>query len=1546
MAEYLKDIISLQDVKLVIELDDADRSPDAITKTFVITKEVESSLDVILDRIVNLKGCGAFIKGNYGSGKSHFLSYLYLLLSKKNLSALEKYPALKKLDINTIKVSLVKYPSNYSLEKIILSVFEFEGDIFNRDETFNKLIDKPTVIIIDELSEFLRSKPDNSSFYEDIRFLQFLGEFSFASPLFIIASLQEWIEETGHISSSIFNRIKDRYPLRLSLSSSHVEDIIDQRIIIKKETAIDVIKGVFSGLKEYYPHLSMRFDDFRKTYPLNPFTVRFLSGLTPIFSQHRGVIQFVFNEVKKVLNEKVDFLLTPEFIFDHFEDRIREIPEYSPLVTIVYDYYKAHLKEILPQDASREIGLSVIKLLILTEISPFEKRKTSNEIAEILLRKISTLTSQINYEFIKNGVLDPLANHKMYIERDGESYYVDIKSDERIEIKGRLKALREKYKDRGHLFSEICNVISLPYLPLKDIKEGRKYKFLWQNSLRECVVFISNTQGLKNDEIRKIINTLETRLDGYLILLSPFSKYDSLIDSIKGGISSSFLCSLIFWIPGEFTEEEILFVEEYIAKIGLLSDFPDIKEEIKSGEAEFKEIITRVFFDGEIYYASGEKEDNIKEIGYLPIEKLLSHLFDFSLTTVHPNHSRIMPRLDYYSSHNLNSLFNYFIKNGKITIEEAERKGVIKYIQGLVEPLGIIKKKGTGFVISLDAENELVSHVLNLAIQEQNAFNLKSALKRGIWGMEEAQINLLISAFIASGHLIPYRNDDITDLSDLQQLYTGEINKLKPGKTLEPELLGYLHYGRFIWGDVEDIPTPLTQKKMWSDAVVIIKKGKRYLSEVNAFYDRYKEYTILKRLSINFSLFNRLSMFFNSMSFSLAPSDGITRILAYLKEDKNLEDEFVYLERVYVFFSENFQTVNKYLVYLSHNSLKLNSELAEKRELIFACIEGIFQVERDDFNLLKSRWDDFFIRFTETYKESHDAYYSAAVFNIRAKTEESDAFQTLKRISNIITSVTFDNDFWEVKRELERLPRRCSEDLNYELFINPVCRCGFKIGNEPPLIEIDLTKRCEEGIYNFLRFINLSVSREKLDSYLLSLTDTGEAKLAKSVSSLLSLDFDSSNLSLIYPLLNDEVLSAIERALKGRWKLKEVRVKDFFEEIRGRRLKYNELKDIFLKWAGSDEESIVWIRDEEDKSSSFLCEALKKYGTQGERILRELGAQESPVIEGYLKDEEITKIERDLEGEGKLKLIEEIKFSNFSIKELFELLDQEKLKNLKRLLRDEIFFRLWGKIINKSNIDSTKDETMRDVLKILRLFREDGKHEGVDLFTKTIAPLNHLIKKLTYENGIETKIGEDTIKKIEEHYAVTFKAFNRLDNRLDGCEDINYLKSMLNGVVVILDGLRYDLWLIFKKVLVNEGFKIKERVYYIDTPATTDNFRSSMGIVEEGLINDKKYALLKFAERDIGRRRIKNFLKNDAPLKFLHFNFIDSKVHNSTLDLHPLFILLKDEFISGILPALKEVPPFYLISDHGFTDTGSLKNRYTHGKGSVWETILPVACVN
>ena len=139
MEKKLKEIIEIPEIELVVNIDDVDSKGEELYSSFIVTEEIKKSLDIILEKIKKLKGCGIFVKGNFGSGKSHFLSYLYILLNNFH-------------KIKTVKILLTKYPSNRTLEEIILENFNFKEKILNRDEVFKKIITSPTAIIIDELT--------------------------------------------------------------------------------------------------------------------------------------------------------------------------------------------------------------------------------------------------------------------------------------------------------------------------------------------------------------------------------------------------------------------------------------------------------------------------------------------------------------------------------------------------------------------------------------------------------------------------------------------------------------------------------------------------------------------------------------------------------------------------------------------------------------------------------------------------------------------------------------------------------------------------------------------------------------------------------------------------------------------------------------------------------------------------------------------------------------------------------------------------------------------------------------------------------------------------------------------------------------------------------------------------------------------------------------------------------------------------------------------------------------------------------------------------
>ncbi len=1524
----LRDIVALSNVKLVIELDDAEKDPDGILRSFVITSDVEKGLRSILESMDSLKGCGSFIKGNFGSGKSHFLSFLYLLLRDKSHPIINDYTNLKNTPLKLVKISLVRYPSTMSLEGILLQSFDFREKVTDREEVFSRLFDNPSVVIIDELSEFLRSKPSPNQFYEDVRFLQFLGEFSMRHPLWILASLQEWIEETGHISSSIFNRIKDRYLLRINLTSSHIEDIIDQRLITKKDGSPYVIKDVYNELRRYYPNLGIDFERFRKTYPLHPFTSRFLTGLTGLFSQHRGVIQFVQREVTNRLDEPADSLITPDVIFDYFEDRLREMPEFSSLARIAYDYYKNNISSIFSNPLQRDIAMAVIKILILTELSPLEKRKTARDMAEILLKKISTVTDRINYEYMKNGILEPLVAHHMYIMKDGETYLIDIAQDEGIRIKARIKAIRERFSDPSYLFSEVSGLISLPYLPLRDIRDGKRYRFNWQNSLRECIVLVSNAPI--RDDMERFIDGVKKRVDGYFIILSPFAESEAERSSLfNERLFPDIPPSILLWKPRKPTEEEITFIEEYIAKTMLLNEFPSLKDSLKNSEPLFRDTITKLYFEGKVISADGKNSTDIRDIGYLPMERLLSHLFDTPLKELYPEHLKIMPRIDIYTSHHITSLYNNLIKHGRVTIEEAEKKGIVPYIKGLLEPLGIISKRQSSYTLHIDLRSELVSYILELINHEHDLYNIRLNLRKSRWGMDDHQIGLIISSLIVSGYVIPSGRHEVVEFREIEQLSSGDVVTLRPGKALDPELLEVIPRGRFIWGDVETAPTPATIKTMWKEASQFIRRFRKLVEDLQSMMERYREYSIYKLINIDTSLLNRLAIFVQSTGLNLSPQEGMERFLVFLKENEDVEEQVSYIERLYRFFHEEFQIINKYYLYLTHPSLRLDqtlsggSMLSLKDELLIM-IEKYLE-DFADFEEVRKKWSEFYDSYTALYKDSHDRFYESPVFGQKTQAENLQVLRTLRRIGNIVSSITFENEWWEIKRRLDDLPVRCETDLNQELFINPVCRCGINIGMKPPEVNIDIEGLCVEGLRNFLRTIQLPENREKLDSLITGLAFSGKKGLSERLLEILNTE-PLKPVKHIISLLIDDILVEIENAFRGRWKIKVVTLDELEEKIKGRRFRYDELEKIIQAWLGNDRNSIIHVKTGAG-SEEFIGESLSIYGVEGKKAQMELlGSGISSEEQGIMIYDSI-----DLRG--------------FDTNQLMDFLKIEKSEYMKKRLRNELFERFWSEIkVQEPSLESVVDETVFHILKAIYLIKLSDTLKGIKVFTDVIAPLTNIIGGISYRNINERYIDNELLNRLYNACESLLKGYEMRPDRFDGARDIEYVKDSFSGNVVIMDGLRFDLWLILRDILKNEGWKVRDEVVKVDSKATTAGFREAVGIVDDsGSFNGKDYLMLRIAERDIGKRNLRRFLKEPSEIKFLHFNFIDTRVHGSTIDLYPLYEIINREFSAGIIPVLKELGSFLLLSDHGFIDTKELKERYRHGGRSVWEIIIPFA---
>lgn len=574
---------------------------------------------------------------------------------------------------------------------------------------------------------------------------------------------------------------------------------------------------------------------------------------------------------------------------------------------------------------------------------------------------------------------------------------------------------------------------------------------------------------------------------------------------------------------------------------------------------------------------------------------------------------------------------------------------------------------------------------------------------------------------------------------------------------------------------------------MWREVVGFIRQKRKILEDIKFFISRYKDYIIFKKISIDAPLITRLSMLLKSITLSLAPSDGIEKILLYLRQYPDTEKDVAYLERLNTFFNEEFQHLNKYYIYITHPSLRLPEELAEKRNNLLIRIEELLGHLKDNFGEIKESWERFF-----------DAFYESEIFGLKRGLEGNSDIATLRKIGSIVTSITFPYEWWQIKKELDKLPERCMADVDNELFSCPVCKCGYRIGDIPPSIEADFSSYGKSGLMNFIKTLQLPENREKLDSFIIGSAEAGMQDIAKRIHTIVTLDLSKADYSLLPTFLTDQVLNAVEKALRGRWEIKELEVEEFVEKIKGRRFRYIELRDILMKWLGDNEESIIHVLDRSSSRESVIKEEFAKYGHQGERIYIDLSASAI-----YCK--RVEDLESALREARLLHHLDTFNMSSYKTDELFNFLKTEKLELLKKKLRTEIYFRLKDKTITQELLNITDDESLKDLLEISKILSKTGHLKGASIFTDMIAPAEYLFWKLTYKAQNRDVIDEAVIESLQQSIKDITTIYEKDKYKYEGAKDIDYIKDALKDVVVILDGLRYDLWYMLRGIMEKEG---------------------------------------------------------------------------------------------------------------------------------------------
>jgi hypothetical protein len=374
MTARIADLVEVTSAETVVRLDGSPGRLDEL----VLTGDVTRSLDAVLEAARGPAGAGFLLVGHFGSGKSHFLAALAELLSEpararelRGWDARARELARAARPSLPVTVPLVEYRAEANLEDVVWRrAWQALGrepppSASDRGAAWGGLLAAAResgraglALLVDELSEFLRAKR-GAALTEDLRFLQFLGEWARQGPVVVVGALQESLDEVASVSERELARIRDRYPVRLGLSMRHVEDLVRGRLVPLRPGAGEEVERVHRRLRSAFPDWQVTPERFHACYPLHPDTLELLDGLRFLFSQQRGVVDFICRQLRGDAGAGIaawqerpaEDLLCPDRVYDHFAGRLRERVETARLAETVVPYYERTAGALLSDPA-------------------------------------------------------------------------------------------------------------------------------------------------------------------------------------------------------------------------------------------------------------------------------------------------------------------------------------------------------------------------------------------------------------------------------------------------------------------------------------------------------------------------------------------------------------------------------------------------------------------------------------------------------------------------------------------------------------------------------------------------------------------------------------------------------------------------------------------------------------------------------------------------------------------------------------------------------------------------------------------------------------------------------------------------------------------------------------------------------------------------------------------------------------------------------------------------------------------------------------------
>lgn len=441
----------------------------------------------------------------------------------------------------------------------VLDMTEKDADAWFRDKS---AVDMSIALLVDQIREYVEKKP------KDFRLLFMIDEVGqyVGTDTDMLINLQSLVEEIGRVCKgkvwvictgqealdeiikvrqSEFSRIRARFKVTLSLTSSSADEVIQKRLLRKTDLATTLLDGVYSQNDSVLRNLFSFKDsvlDIKGYSGPQEFSVNF-----PFVPYQFILIQKIFSEIRKHGNAGKHYSGAERSMLDGFQiaaKKIQEGNEYSlaPLYSFydsIHEFLDGSIRRVIERCANAAVSQSgieaqdvdVLKLLYLIRYVQEDMPANLDNIVILMADNINTDPIAMRKTIAES--LNRLYSQN-YIGRSGDTY--NFLTDEEQDIQKEINAVNV---DTASIVARLSHMIFADIYPTKKFKYG-EYDFGFDQMV-DGVPVTTLTGGMRlrmltvaTDAVEKTeIRLMTESVKQAIVVLADTPYYDSLERAMK-----------------------------------------------------------------------------------------------------------------------------------------------------------------------------------------------------------------------------------------------------------------------------------------------------------------------------------------------------------------------------------------------------------------------------------------------------------------------------------------------------------------------------------------------------------------------------------------------------------------------------------------------------------------------------------------------------------------------------------------------------------------------------------------------------------------------------------------------------------------------------------------------------------------------------------------------------------------------------------------------------------------------------------------------------